>query len=383
MADTKASQKSTDVAAPSQFTPELLSESGDTSYRFTCPGPGVFWCMLTKLVFSMDREGELLYRIVQWDESLLHSAGKKPAGPLFDIKCSEDAVSKLHLPHCEIKPVSLSDNLSVVHISDDGMSILEPLEITDTHVIVDVPHLSALGLVRDFFKSLFNPVPKPISGQVLLFRQPTGPRQRPKFHVFLLPENVLVREVKKQHETAEHIVAPSSCQLIDGQTYTLNCPEAHKILSECAPFNSKYGPNYHPTFEIRLTPSIDEATMTVQDEQERQVWEYHVELTGPDPGRENRPQSLSGDEEKRLYSVQKEFIRRVSSPVLKDLLDALRQHGVINCGEMESIQVIKLRTDKARELMETVLRKGDQACKILMDTFNEVDPWLYEELGLQ
>ena len=49
----------------------------------------------------MTREAELHYRTVQWDESLLQSAGKTPAGPLFSIKCSEDAVCKLHLPHCE------------------------------------------------------------------------------------------------------------------------------------------------------------------------------------------------------------------------------------------------------------------------------------------
>ena len=79
------------------------------SFRFSCPGPGVFECMLTKLVFTMHREGELLYRTVQWNENHLQSAGKRPAGPLFDIKCSEEAVSKLHFPHCEQKPGKYSE----------------------------------------------------------------------------------------------------------------------------------------------------------------------------------------------------------------------------------------------------------------------------------
>lgn len=59
--------------------------------------------MLTKLMFTMDGEGELIYKTVQWNDSLIESAGKQPAGPLFDITCSKDAVSKLHLPHCEKK----------------------------------------------------------------------------------------------------------------------------------------------------------------------------------------------------------------------------------------------------------------------------------------
>ncbi|XP_067441647.1 uncharacterized protein [Thunnus thynnus] len=437
-------QDEDETEASSHFTPELLNESGAISYRFTCPGPGVFQCKLTKLVFTMDREGELLYRTVQWDENLLQSAGKRPAGPLFDINCPEDAVSKLHLLHCEIKPAPLC--LSVVHISDDGMNILQPLEITDTHVVVDVPHLSAFGLVLDI-KNVFNS----ISAQVLLFHRP---EQRPKLNMFLLPYNVPVPEVKGQHEKAQHIVTPSSCDLIQGQTYSLHCSEAYKVVPKAARFDLNYGPNYHSTFEIRLNPNTDEANLTVQDQKAKEVWEYPVELTAttqrdagstainakngsvishpqlrivhvvgnininvnntpsvqtrartdqtnveehggeqrrnpglrkrPDPRRENqqRTQSLPEDEEKRLRSVRKEFIERVSDPVLNYLLDALLHDKVITSGEMESIKV-KPRADKARELIDTVLKKGKEACKIMIDTLCEEDPFLSKTLELK
>ncbi|XP_062282344.1 uncharacterized protein LOC133987093 [Scomber scombrus] len=276
--------------------------------------------------------------------------------------------------------------MSVVHITDNGMSLLEPLEITDTHVVVDVPHLSAWGLVWDI-KRFFSPDPKPICGQVLLFHRPTYKGQRPKLNVFLLPENVLVQEVKEQQEKAEYIDVPSSCDLIEGQTYSLECSEVYKVQPPCARFNLKYGPNYHKTFEIRLTPSTDDVTVTVQDQEKKQVWEYDVELPGKEgsgPRRENLQgiETLPRDEEKRLFSVRTEFINRVSSSVLKDLLDALLQHGVINKGEMDSIQVMP-RADKARELIDTVLRKGKKASKILMDTFSEVDPFVYATLQLQ
>lgn len=75
--------------------------SASLCYRFKCQSSGVFQCTLTGLVFVMTREAELLYRTVQWDENLLQPAKKTPAGPLFSIKCSEDAVCQLHLPHCE------------------------------------------------------------------------------------------------------------------------------------------------------------------------------------------------------------------------------------------------------------------------------------------
>eukprot|EP00064_Thunnus_orientalis_P017500 superscaffoldBa00003735_g17583 len=82
-------------------TPEVLTESSNISYRFRCPGPGVFPCTLTGLVFVMAQEAELLYKTVQWDESLLQQIGKMAAGPLFNIQSPDGAVSQLHLPHCE------------------------------------------------------------------------------------------------------------------------------------------------------------------------------------------------------------------------------------------------------------------------------------------
>lgn len=63
----------------------------------------MFQCILTGLMFVMSQEAELQYETIEWDETLLQQAGKKPAGPLFNIKCSKDAISQLHLPHCETK----------------------------------------------------------------------------------------------------------------------------------------------------------------------------------------------------------------------------------------------------------------------------------------
>ncbi|XP_056227479.1 uncharacterized protein LOC130166142 isoform X5 [Seriola aureovittata] len=396
--------KSEVMKGPSHFTPEVLNEGGNISYRFWGPCPGVFLCDMTKLAFTMTGAGKLTYKVVRWDEELLRSAGKTAAGLLFDIKCSEDAVSQLHFPHCETQLASLSEALSVVHISDDGMSILKPREITDTHVIVDIPHLSAFGLVWDIIKRFLN-IGKPIRGQVLLFRQPTYKRQSRKLNVFLLPDNVPVQEVKGQLDEAEYIVAPSFCHLIRGQTYSLDCPEAY-IVPPFAVFDFNYGPNYHPTFEIRLTASEQLAIVKVRDQEKKHVWEYPVELTdskpasssasqppasepasppgpveegGCDPSGRNLPSR--GEDEEELFSARAEFIARVSISVLKDLMDQLLQKRVINEREKESIPALP-RADKAEGLIDMVLRKGNPACRLLIDTFCEVDPYLSAQLEL-
>ncbi|XP_032374957.1 NACHT, LRR and PYD domains-containing protein 12 isoform X3 [Etheostoma spectabile] len=379
--------------APLSFSPELTTES---SYRFRCPGPGVFQCNLTGLVFVMAQEAEVLYSIVQWNQSLLQSAGKKAAGPLFEIKSSEDAaVLQLHLPHCETKDALRFDGLlSVVHITEDGMSILEPLEVTDTHVVVKVPHLSAFGLVWDFVRR-FVSLMLPIEGQVLLFLRP--PRTRYQvLDVFLLPDNVPLDEVEKKQRGAEYLTMSSECHLGFGQSYSVHCePEGFTIQPERATFHSKYGPNFHPTFEVFVTTDTERVTLMVQDQERTEVWKRQVLLKEDSiPAVESVPVVDSvpvGDivpavdsvpADKKLFSVRIQFLNRVTDPVLNQLLDQLLERHVINDAEMQSVRA-KSREDKARDVIDTVRRKGAEACRVLIAALREVDPCLFRVLNLR
>ncbi|XP_030260817.1 NACHT, LRR and PYD domains-containing protein 12-like [Sparus aurata] len=362
------------------FTPQQLMESGKTSYRFRCPGPGVFQCALTGLVFVVAQEAELLYRTVQWDESLLQPAGKMAAGMLFDIKCSEDtAVSQLHLPHCESKDALLFDGLlSVAHITDDGMSILESLEITDTHVVVKVPHLSAFGLVWDFIKRFLN-ISVPIVGQVLLFLRP--PRiGHPVLDVFLLQDNIPINEVATQQDDAVNIKISSDCGLSYGQSYSVHCePEGFTIQPELAPFRFKHGPNFFPTFEVFLETNPEKVTLTVQDQEKREVWKRVVPLTGY---RWETPQRKPAED--KLLSVRTEFVNRVSEPVLNQILDKLRSGEIISDEEMQNFRrQDRVRADRARDVIDTVRGKGSAASSVLIAALREVDPLLYRELNFR
>ncbi|XP_044062905.1 NACHT, LRR and PYD domains-containing protein 1-like [Siniperca chuatsi] len=380
--------------APLSFSPEQITES---AYRFRCPGPGLFRCTLTGLVFGMAQEAELLYRTVQWDESLLQSAGKTAAGPLFKIKCSEDAaVCQLHLPHCETKDALLIDGLmSVAHITDDGMSILEPLEITDTHVVVKVPHLSAFGLLWDFVKRFLN-ISLPINGQVLLFLRPPYTSHQ-VLDVFLLQDNIPVHEVAVQQGGAEFIRISSDCHLSFGQSYCVHCdPEGFTIQPERVAFRSKYGPNFFPTFEVFLTRNSEKVTLMVQDQDRKEVWKRDVYLvqaspscssTPPvrGPGREmsqrNVPAEDSVPAEERLHSVRIQFIEKVSEPVLDELLDQVFHCKIICYKEMQFART-KPRADKARDLIDTVRLKGTEASSALIAALCQVDPCLSRALHL-
>lgn len=79
----------------------------------------------------------------------------------------------------------------MAHFTDGNVEIIQPLEVTDTHVIIDIKNLSLFGLLK---KKLLKE--KPIKAQVLLFyREITGKTKRSKLHMHLLPRTVPVTEV--------------------------------------------------------------------------------------------------------------------------------------------------------------------------------------------
>ncbi|XP_029353106.1 uncharacterized protein LOC115038405 isoform X2 [Echeneis naucrates] len=371
--------------SPQSFTPELKTESTKVSYRFRCPCPGMFQCSLTGLVFVVDQEAELLYNTVQWDESRLQSAGKTAAGLLFNIHCAEDAVCELHLPHCETEDALSSEGLlSVVHITDDGMSFLKPLEITDTHVIVKVSHLSAFGLVRDAgqkLRGLFTRK-KRVCGQLLLFLRPPA-RDIQILDVFLLPSNLPLSEVAAQQDDAVYIKISSACKLKVGERYIVRSdPGKFKIQPESAVFYSKFGVNFFPTFEVFLTPNIQTLTLMVKHEKGTEVWKRSIPLPSPKRKTVQNPADKNFQAEEKLCAVRAEFIQRVSDTVLNQLLDKLLERGVISDAEMESART-KSRAEKAKDVIDSVRRKGSEASSFLISALCQLDPCVSRELSLR
>ena len=79
--------------------------------------------------------------------------------------------------------------MTVAHVTAEGVEFLEPQTVTQTHVFIDVTHLSLFGLlwkIYDYFKQ--------INGDVVLFREPQSYKQR-KLRVLLLPSYVSLDEV--------------------------------------------------------------------------------------------------------------------------------------------------------------------------------------------
>ncbi|XP_053340961.1 uncharacterized protein LOC128511937 [Clarias gariepinus] len=241
------------------FIPELfkkcVEDETKDEYRFLCPRAGQFMCKVTKLMFEMEGEGEVLYRIVSWDSCPLDGLGQKePAGPLYSINCQKGSIRKLHLPHCETRKDD--GKLTVAHVTGGNVEIIQPLQVTDTHVIIAVHNLSRFGLLMIFGDY-------PIKAQVLVFDMNLkGKHRKNKLHMHLLPGNVPAEEVKKQEcnmsmsaSCQPNIASRATCDLTPGKEYRPVSKNTHHeitIQPEFKKFERDYGPNYHPTFEEEL-----------------------------------------------------------------------------------------------------------------------------------
>ncbi|KAM5245970.1 caspase-1-like [Ctenodactylus gundi] len=87
--------------------------------------------------------------------------------------------------------------------------------------------------------------------------------------------------------------------------------------------------------------------------------------------------------DKILKEKRKQFIRSVGAGTINGLLDELLEKRVLNQEEMEKVRAENATvTDQARALVDSIIKKGPQACKILITFICEDDCHLAGTLGL-
>ncbi len=84
-----------------------------------------------------------------------------------------------------------------------------------------------------------------------------------------------------------------------------------------------------------------------------------------------------------LFKVRKQFVKNVSEEVINQLLDDLLCDRVVNDGEKNSIlQSNSTIANRARSLIDTVMKKGDAASWKMINHLKSNDPTLHSNLGL-
>ncbi|XP_056219646.1 NACHT, LRR and PYD domains-containing protein 1b allele 3-like isoform X2 [Seriola aureovittata] len=385
----RRAQSSPDVTLQTsyeEFTPDITEEESDESYSFQCSRPGLYQCRVTGLLFHMEGEGDVVYRIVPWNRRQLAQYHKKPAGPLFDIRCVQQSVCRLHLPHCEISSTGGCQFLSVAHVTEESMDFISPHEITETHVIINITGFSGFGNVKDEDSPLVT-----VRALVLLFYRPSpDPDDESVINVLLLPRNVSLRDVQRTRKKLvgdeRYIEKTPQCKLQPDQVYTLStCPEDDSVRVE--PTESEFDcndyDNFFPSFQVILETVKQHIKLCLRDtDSGRCVWERRVCLSssGVKKSCGTIPLSLASND--RLLDTRSGFIDAISEPVLQSLLDKLLEKKVITDSERESADEMQNKRDKSRFVIDTVRKKGEAASSEMIEFLCETDPFLCEHLGL-
>ncbi|MEQ2293489.1 hypothetical protein AMECASPLE_033976 [Ameca splendens] len=87
--------------------------------------------------------------------------------------------------------------------------------------------------------------------------------------------------------------------------------------------------------------------------------------------------------DEKLKRVRDEFVQRVSEEMINQLLDKLLKDGVLQNEEKDSVREKNLtQVNKARSLIDAVIRKGHEASMKMIAHLESKDPMLFQQLGL-
>ncbi|XP_047665320.1 uncharacterized protein LOC113650939 isoform X2 [Tachysurus fulvidraco] len=359
------------------FIPEMLEscpkDRNSCEYRFVCPHAGQFKCELTNLVFEMEGKGVVIYRIGSWEGRLLDGLPQnEPAGPVYSIDCHEGSINYLHLPHCETCTDEVK--LTVAHVTGGKVKILQPLKVTDTHVIVQIHGLSLFALIKALLFQAY-----PIRAQVLLFcKKVTGNHRMNKLHIHLLPVNVPVKEVQKQHECGMYIETTSMCKLSPGKTYEPCCKSndcEYKHQPEDETFECDYGPNYHPTFEVLFNTEVNQVTLSLLDEKRQVVWAPRTVLL---TGTESEATNMDPTGADFVDQHREAIIQRVSS--VMEIADCLIARRMITDEMLSNISAKETPQAQMREVYKYLDSAGRAAKAQFYQILQEKYPYLVTEL---
>lgn len=367
------------------FVPVVTTEEAKEVYRFQSSGAGQYECIETGLVFDMTGAGEVVYQIIPWNQTLQgpETQKKQPAGPLFDIRCEQKTLTRLYLPHCEVRSTHRWRSLSVAHVTAEGTEFIVPRVITDTYVVTDIQEFSPYGNTTDKDDTSAEPV----RSRVMLFHTaPDDPGSTSDLKVLLLPTNVpgegVVRFRKEIFPGERYKETLVLCNLCPNQEYTLSTqpPEdSVEVHPTSAPFSLEDSINNRsPLFQVTLAANVERTKLILRHRDSRSVvWEETVSLSGA------RRSSASPGSALTLKKKQNRIIKGLSTPVLNELLRELESEGVITSGEKSHAKDIKIHSEKICFVIETVRGKGHRACSRFIEHLCRIDPFFSTSIELK
>ncbi|XP_031676471.1 NACHT, LRR and PYD domains-containing protein 1b allele 2-like isoform X1 [Oncorhynchus kisutch] len=374
-----------------QIEPLTSTVQGVTMFRHRTP-KGSYECTVSGLRWLCERDVILKYHFRNWEpySQLLKGMQYTQGGPLLDITMELGELEEVHLPHfvCLGTNPSLRNEMKILHVEEHGVSLEEVYEVTRFHAKILHPKFSAISLILRLLSWNVD-----VHCELMLYLTVIKDKLIPRLYLFPSDpgqiQAVEQQEIKFQGSKRFPNTRPersfklkSSFRLNIPCSTSINPPRIHLIHRDTTPSFFRA--------VVKMT-GIDIA-MELFGDDETTAWKEIVPTdeyisdtrsTSAVLGAGRPPErSLTGSTKLQLRSVRTEFVKRVSRPVLNELLDGLLQHTVINQEEMESVKVIAERAEKARDIIDMVLRKGTESCSRMINLLREIDPYLWSMLQI-
>ncbi|XP_062381417.1 uncharacterized protein LOC134069469 [Sardina pilchardus] len=381
--------------------PSVSTETGFPVYKHSTPS-GSFECVVSGLRWVCGREVTVQYHftdpgVYRAELAMLQYV---PIGPLMDIKVLSGELFEAHLPHfacLDGSDSSLREAVRVLRGVDSSVS-LETCELTRFHAKLLKPSFSLIEVLVKMG------VPMKTHLDVLIYRTRVTPLTlltyvvpRDASMIQAVEEEILeIQDAKriKKHRPHRSIWMNSKFSL------TSSCPadvSPSKItLTYIRPPDlfEVFMENVEDCFELEVISqgqSIWKVTMrSVEFGETRGVSGNSGEVMHKekksDRDRNNRGEGniSSMSNKDRLFMFRPDLIKRMSGGLLRDVLDRLQaQPCVVSRREAEEVlQRTSVLQDQVTFLVDVVLKKGDGASGILLSLLEELDNYLYRDLGL-
>ncbi|XP_042169292.1 NACHT, LRR and PYD domains-containing protein 1 homolog isoform X1 [Oncorhynchus tshawytscha] len=377
-----------------QIEPLTSTVQGVTMFRHRTP-KGSYECTVSGLRWLCERDVILKYHLRNWEpySQPLKDMRYTQGGPLLDITMELGELEEVHLPHfvCLGTNPSLRNEMKILHVEEHGVSLEEVHEVTRFHAKILHPKSSSVSVVLNKI-ACWN---VDVHCDVILYL--AVKRSTVISRLYLLLRNSSQKEAVQDREKN---------QLSQGYSeFLLSSPNGSLKLNNWFalknPLSTSINPEKIQLLPADTTPSCCkmimgntgvDIEMELIGDDEKTAWRDMLQAdqyitdthsTSAVLGAGSPPErSLTGSAEQQLRSVRTEFVKRVSRPVLDGLLERLLQHTVINQEETESVKVIAERAEKARDIIDMVLRKGTESCSRMINLLVEMDPCLCSQLQI-
>ncbi|XP_061898857.1 uncharacterized protein LOC133646931 isoform X3 [Entelurus aequoreus] len=351
----------------------LVSHLDGPWYSFQC-GPGKFECSLSSLRWICTDTMSFKYRFEPWWEhkDKLEAIHYIAGGPLLDISVDEGQFDDVYLPHwiCTAANSSLLEHFAVLRVDDDGYILEKNCEVTSSHVRLPHPIFSVKGVIIRFSHLLG--ISLPMKCKVLIYKTK---KTFLTLHVHvILCDPALEKELDKETYVKIEKPHPEEPMKLDEQFSLKVDVDSAKIYPNKLRLKHESDPNF---FEVYVKSPGSEFTLMLESAA-GEVWRCEIRQNDYENATPIGPDCVQV-----LLRVRGEFVQRISEEVMYQLLDDLLGNGDLNDGEKDAIiQKSPICAGKARELIDSVRKKGEATSRNMIVYLQQRDPTLSTKLGL-